>query len=247
MTAKINLTSLINYFSDKDKKIASRLSRLAGDKACQACGKIGCDCGCNGDPEKCNCKSEAKEAKFNPAKVRKIAEVLIEIADKFDQSEPELAREADRFLKELLVQANSYCMGPEQAQPMFMAAPMEQFSPAPSMLAESQDLEDDLEHVEEVPESNLEEDLEKDLEEDVNTPATEYDEVSLDDFRNRIDGLNFRLTDRNRKERWQTAHEMAEKAMKHLQRGRDLMDQAHGMLDEGGDVIRFKTGYSWDK
>lgn len=198
MTTKFNLNPLINYFSDKDPTIASRLASLA-----------------------------FSDSELSNAQLKRIAQALVQIADEVDNTDPALAEEAD----DLLATITAQMMAPAGDPPSRPVMP-------PLIIDEEETEEDSSDEGSAEDELSLDDTL-------FEEPSPEYDEVPLHDFKNRIDGLTLRLTDRSRKERWSSAHELAEKGLKYLQKGRELMEKAHKHLDEGGDTIRFKTDFKW--
>lgn len=68
----------------------------------------------------------------------------------------------------------------------------------------------------------------------------EYDEIDLDELDGRLQGMNWRLTDRPLKERYTNALEHGRKAREYLDTYKKYRDKAHGVFDEGGDRLRFK-------
>lgn len=186
-----------------------------------------------------------KTSSTNP-RLSKIATTLVEIADELDVVDPELAKSADLLLQELLKEASGMCplMGKEghACTEMCMRPLMDEDmfpEDSESKSFSVQDIVDQGYHDhDEEPEEVLE------IEDpDISAPSEpepEYDEVSLEDLDTRLDGLNWRIADRPRREALEKAKEHALKAKQYYDAFKRYKDKTHSIFDEAGEALRLK-------
>lgn len=290
MTAKLNLSPLINYFSDKNQTIASKLSGLTKqaqekpfesaflseeglkdkidnctpatlEECKNAVAKVIAESSHFGKAGKIKHVRELQAIKSpqklqfffynyilaaskmkvsNTTQAKKLAQVLVEIADQLDTTEPELAAEADAILRELHKQAGMGCsnmeMGHEHSEkcmgggsPGVMLV-MDEAAPMGGQM-----MMDDSEFGASPVDENMEPSIE-----DMKDPEPERDEVTLDDLRERLESMKWRVADRAGREALQQAIEHVEKAQQHHGAKRSRLDKAHEIFDHAGLALRVK-------
>ena len=207
MTTKLNLTPLIERFSEINPEIATRLARI-----CEV-------------PKASNTTNDV---------FRKIASTLVEIADQLDTTDPDLAAEADGILQELT--KNAQALEHSSHEGFDVSSMGGSGGSDDPKLSHSLHLPD-FDEMDEAEDDSTDSDPEI---EEPSEPETEYDEISLDDLDGRIKGMNWRLTDRPMRERYQKALEHARRAKQYLDAHNKYKDVAHSIFDDGGDKLRFK-------
>lgn len=264
MTAKLNLNPLINYFKDKDPKIASRLARVAAEQekpfasGFLSDGDLMSKVVTLGKKNKSATQAELED-------VKKMIGSYIMNSDRFKKdADKHLSRLKDKntvfdlvkFFYDYILKAGGQGVIKAQtsnfqklAQTLIEVAD-ELDSTDPALAQEADDILATVVAqycgMMEMDAGPMVSDDELPLDEvELAQDAPQYDEVGLDEFKDAIDGMKFRLTDAPKRENRMQAYEMAAKGQKYLSRGKELMERAHKMLDDGGEQIRFKTGFNW--
>lgn len=158
-----------------------------------------------------------------------LAQMFLEIANDLDSEEyGPLAQEADELVQQLIIESDdSDC----DTDSEIVMSP----SPRMEMIPEVEPEEESVIEIVEEEEIPLEEIVE---------PEPEFDKMSLEDFKSKIDSF-LRISDRGRKESWAEAAELAEKGIKHLEHGQKYMEKAYKILDDRGEQIRFDIPFKW--
>lgn len=264
MTKKLNLSPLIKHFENKDPQIANRLFGLTAS------------------------------SKNN--KMQQIAAVLIEAANKYDKTNPELAKEADALLKSLVREAQN--LDPNKVQqfqagygksegPGFfdkaknwvgkqiqdrkdklnsgsgqkMMEPMMESTGdcmdsdpgeetvvlvvedidsmgGDKMMSEMMDAPvEDKEMLVSVEDLVEEQDPEID---EIVEPEAEHDIVGLEDIKEELEHMKFRIADKKKREALEEAIEHIEKAMDYHDASRRRRDKVHSIFDGAGLALRLK-------
>lgn len=165
--------------------------------------------------------------------LQKLAEALVEIADELDQTDPEMAKEADLLLQDLYKQAASGCKMMGVPGHMHSDECFQEMMPAMDRFESG---------MEEIPMVVSLEDLDRDPEiMEVAEPEPEFDEVSLDDLDGRLDSMKWRVADRSRKEILEKAKEHALKAKQYYEAYKRYRDKTHSIFDEAGEALRLKS------
>lgn len=228
MTKKFNLSPLINHFKNKDPKIASRLANFT-------------------------------QATSNLENLKRTAQVLINIANELDETAPALANQADA-LREQLVSSAGFdfqsgdklmdkegcgdmmhgapghkCMGPEDQETVVVVVE----EPGMDMMSGDKLMDEDATTTDEVTVEELVEDHEPEIE-DPKEPEPEFDMVALDDIREELENMRFRIADRPRREALESAIEHIEKAMDYHSAAKRRRDKVHEIFDSAGLALRLK-------
>lgn len=265
MTVKLNLSPLIKHFSDKNPTMAQRLHSLT--------------------------KTAGKP---NNSQFKKLAQALTAIADELDQTDPELATEADQILRDLIKQAgcSNMEMGHEHSEKCMGMAPAgvtllvdepghgdHQMGHSPddemldvdnlkgegrsiglegiglhssdsphgsSMSEEDEGQSNILDQLESVEQGRKNWDRAKNSEgvepslEELSDPEPEYDTVTLDDLKDRLDNMKWRVSDRKGREALEQAISHIERAQQHHGAKETRLRKAHELFDGAGLALRVK-------
>lgn len=158
------------------------------------------------------CKSTGEKVASSNRGMKKIAQQLVELGNELDETgHSDLANHADQLLSQLNEEGLDEDINEE---------------PANNTLPEISESD------------QLDEEVENELDNEVDVP--DYDELSIEEFKEAIEAIKFRFTDREKRERWTQLVVKFEKALKHLERFKELRDQVHSSFDEHEEPIRLK-------
>ena len=241
MTTKLNLNPLIKRFASANPEVATRLLSLTGYKA-------------------------PKTAETN--RMSRIAQVLIDIANELDVSDPELAAEADALLQEVVKEAQEGHMGmsnpmmenfdmgaapcmhdmgsePDMGSPVMILevsdeAPSEESHGSDKMMEKQMDPSP---VEEQMGGDYLVEDLtESDPEiEEIQEPEEEFDLLGMDDFDDLLNNAGrYSISRRKEKPVYESAKMMAQKSKDYFDAYKRYRNKAHDEFDGAGLKFRLK-------
>lgn len=147
-------------------------------------------------------------------KLNKLAQALLEIANDLDQKDPEMAAEADNLLQDILNEAKD----------------------------ESSSHLVNLDHLNTEPESievDETDSLDPEIEE-ITEPKQEYDMVSMDDIKSRLENMKWRIADKKGREALEQSIEFIEKAQKYHDAKKRNVGKAHEIFEGAGLQLRLK-------
>jgi len=168
----------------------------------------------------------------NNKKVNKLADILVEIANEVDASDPELAKEADNILKDLVKEAGYFdSISLPVVEEESEETPIDEPTEVGGAFLMEKEGDPEMEEVIEIEEPMIEE---------IPEPEPEYDEVSLEDLEERRDNYRFRISDKGRREKLEEAISVTKKAIEYNDATNRFRNKAHDIFDDMGESFRLK-------
>jgi hypothetical protein len=168
---------------------------------------------------------------------RKIAKTLVATANKFDVTNPSLAKEADKLLADLYKLAQN--LDPN-ATKNFMKGyggiKMMGCSDKCSGSYHDHPTDSDVMYVDDL---DMHNDHDPEIVE-IEEPTPEYDLIGLDDVKSELENMKWRIADKKRREALETAIEHIEKAQQYHDACKSRKDKVHSIFDNAGLALRLK-------
>jgi len=185
-----------------------------------------------------------KRFQSNQVQLQKIANTLIEIADELDSTDPELAAEADSILQDMIKGASAGCSQmlmpghscSEKCMGSMVMAPQNDHSGHFEM-GEPEEMEEESSHSFDI--EDLVE-VEDPMLEELQEPEVERDMVTLDDLRDRLASMKWRIADKGAREALEKAIMYVEKAQQGHGFKKNYLNKAHEVFDHAGLALRVK-------